>query len=104
MSCAFLGRRFRRAYAAALLIVGLPEPTFAQITAATISGTIKDETGGVLPGVAVEVKNLDTGLLRAATTDTHGYFTIPGLPPGRYEARASLLCRGTSSSRPNTNA
>ena len=34
----------------------------AQITSATISGTIKDETGGVLPGVDVVVKNVDTGL------------------------------------------
>ena len=86
----FFGRRFCRACAATLLILGLAVPTFAQITAATISGTIKDETGGVLPGVAVEVKNLDTGLTRAATTDTRGYFAIPGLPPGRYETRAAL--------------
>jgi len=62
----------------------------AQITSATISGTTKDETGGVLPGVDVEVKNVDTGLTRSVVTDGNGYFTVPGLPPGRYETRASL--------------
>ena len=65
---------------------------FAQITAATISGTVKDETGGVLPGVDVVVTNVDTGLIRASVTDANGYFTLPGLPPGTYETRAS--CHG----------
>src|SRR5712692_4221750 len=36
------------------------------------------------------VKNLDTGLTRAAVSDPNGFFTISGLLPGRYEARASL--------------
>lgn len=80
----------RLAIAAAVLLLGLVTPSFGQITAATIAGTIKDETGGVLPGVEVEVKNLQTGLARSATTDQHGYFTMSGLPPGRYEARAAL--------------
>jgi hypothetical protein len=62
----------------------------AQITSATISGTIKDETGGVLPGVDVVIRNVDTGLTRNTVTDTNGYFTVPGLPPGKYETRASL--------------
>src|SRR6266849_4113477 len=62
----------------------------AQITSATISGTIKDQTGGVLPGVDVVVKNLDTGLTRSVVTDSNGYFTVPGLAPGKYEARAAL--------------
>src|SRR5881409_499217 len=62
----------------------------AQITSATISGTIKDETGGVLPGVDLVITNLDTGLTRSAVTDSNGYFTVSGLAPGRYEARASL--------------
>jgi hypothetical protein len=44
----------------------------------------------VLPGVDVVVTNLDTGLTRSAATDSNGYFAVPGLAPGRYEARASL--------------
>jgi len=71
-------------------LVTLGSPALAQITSATISGTIRDETGGVLPGVDVLVSNVDTGLSRTSVTDANGYFTVPGLAPGRYEARASL--------------
>src|SRR5712691_13508068 len=62
----------------------------AQITSATISGTIKDETGGVLPGVDVVIRNVETGLTRRVVTDSNGYFTVPGLAPGKYETRATL--------------
>src|SRR5947207_785409 len=75
---------------AGMLLLPAAADAIAQITAATISGTVKDETGGVLPGVDVVVKNLDTGQTRAAVSDTNGFFTISGLLPGRYEARASL--------------
>jgi carboxypeptidase family protein len=50
----------------------------------------KDETGGVLPGVDIVVTNLETGLTRSTVSDPQGYFVVPGLAPGRYEARASL--------------
>src|SRR5437660_944254 len=73
-----------------VLLATTPSLTVAQITSATISGTIKDETGGVLPGVDVVVTSLDTGLTRSVVTDSNGYFTVPGLAPGKYEARASL--------------
>ncbi|MGH9258273.1 MAG: carboxypeptidase regulatory-like domain-containing protein [Vicinamibacterales bacterium] len=71
-------------------LVALGSPAVAQITSATISGTIKDETGGVLPGVDVVISNLDTGVTRSVVTDENGYYTVPGLAPGRYEARATL--------------
>src|SRR5262245_44070226 len=81
---------FARISLAMALALAIVASAFAQITAATMSGTIKDETGGVLPGVNVDVRNLDTSLSRAVVTDGNGYFTIAGLPPGRYEARATL--------------
>ena len=73
-----------------VLLASTASLAVAQITSATISGTIRDETGGVLPGVDVVVTNLDTGLTRSVATDSNGYFAVPGLAPGRYEARASL--------------
>ncbi|HEU5254626.1 MAG TPA: carboxypeptidase regulatory-like domain-containing protein, partial [Vicinamibacterales bacterium] len=71
-------------------LVTLASAAFAQITSATITGTIKDETGGLLPGVDVTVSNVQTGLNRSVVTDDNGYFTVPGLAPGTYEARASI--------------
>ena len=71
-------------------LVTLTSAAFAQITSATITGTIKDETGGLLPGVDVTVSNVQTGLTRSVVTDGNGYFTVPGLAPGTYAARATL--------------
>src|ERR1700704_3175403 len=79
-----------RAFLVALLVIAAAPHGAAQITSATISGTVKDQTQGVLPGVDVVVKNVDTGLSRSAVTDANGHFTIPGLPPGSYETRGSL--------------
>ena len=79
-----------RVIVAVILLVITGSFAAAQITSATLSGTIKDETGGVLPGVDVVIKNVDTGLTRTVVTDANGYFTVPGLPPGKYETRATL--------------
>ena len=82
-----------------VLILASALDAFPQITSATISGTVKDQTNAVLPGVDVVVKNLDTGLTRSVVTDGNGYFTIAGLPPGTYETRASLTGFGTAVER-----
>src|SRR5262249_8538894 len=63
---------------------------FAQITAATISGTIKDATGGVLPGADIVAKNVDTGISRTTVSNSDGAFTLPGLTPGKYEVRVEI--------------
>ncbi|HVZ19885.1 MAG TPA: TonB-dependent receptor, partial [Vicinamibacterales bacterium] len=80
----------RRCFVMLLLILGLAPAAFGQITAGTVSGTVKDETGGVLPGVDVVIKNRDTGVSRSIVTDANGSFTVPGLLPGPYEVRATL--------------
>src|SRR5437667_2874302 len=88
-----------RAFLVALLVLAAAPGASAQITSATISGTVRDQTQAVLPGVDILVSNIGTGLSRAAVTDANGHFTIPGLPPGAYETRASLQGFATSVER-----
>ena len=88
-----------RAFLVALLVLAAAPGASAQITSATISGTVRDQTQAVLPGVDILVSNIGTGLSRSAVTDANGHFTIPGLPPGAYETRASLQGFATSVER-----
>ena len=57
--------------------------THAQSTA-TLSGTVTDERGAVVPGASVTARNTATGLKRQTTTGGDGNFTIPLLPPAAY--------------------
>ncbi|MBI4445490.1 MAG: TonB-dependent receptor [Acidobacteria bacterium] len=65
-------------------------PILAQATTGTILGVVKDSTGGVLPGVSVTTKNVDTGISRNAITDDGGRYRIPELGLGNYEVQAEL--------------
>ena len=67
-----------------------PQPIGAQITTATIVGAITDETGALIPGVTVTVRNEDTGLSRNAISDDSGRYLAPRLPVGTYEVSAEL--------------
>src|SRR5881396_2701571 len=63
---------------------------YGQTTAGTILGTVSDESGARIPGVAVTVTNRDTGLVRSVTTDEGGRYRAPGLGLGNYEVKAEL--------------
>jgi hypothetical protein len=56
----------------------------AQSASATLSGTVTDANGALVPGAKVTVTNPGTGLQRQATTNEHGSFTVPLLPPSTY--------------------
>src|SRR2546429_4411860 len=60
----------------------------AQSASATLSGTVSDEAGAVIPSVNITVLNLSTALQRHAATDDRGSYVIPLLPPGRYNLTA----------------
>ena len=55
--------------------IALPAATYAQ--EATLTGTISDSTGGVLPGVTVTATHTDTGNTFVAVTDERGAFRLP---------------------------
>jgi hypothetical protein len=62
----------------------------AQTATGTVSGTVRDTSGAVLPRVTVTVRNIATGESRTATTDAGGRYRVPNLDPGEYELRASF--------------
>lgn len=61
---------------------------YGQTTTGTISGTVKDASAAVISGVTVTVKNVDTGMTRAVSSDDQGRYHAPNLPPGNYELQA----------------
>src|SRR6266700_2048154 len=63
---------------------------FGQNTAA-ITGTVRDATGAAVPGSAITVKHIDTGLTRAAESDARGSYSVPSLPVGDYELTAERM-------------
>src|ERR1700704_6437677 len=69
------------------LMVSLP--LHAQVVGATLSGTVMDQSGGVVPQVAITVRNIATGITRNSTTSAAGFYSAPNLLPGTYEIRAA---------------
>jgi hypothetical protein len=81
---------------AALVLAVASRIAIAQGDLGTIAGVVKDSTGGVLPGVTVEVSS--PALIektRTATTDGQGQYKIVSLRPGVYEVAFSLSGFGT---------
>ena len=73
---------------AAALLLGGTATTFAQTFSGSISGVVKDEQGGVLPGATVTLTG-KTGT-KTITTDANGAYRFPGLDPETYSVTAVL--------------
>src|SRR5947207_15555870 len=56
----------------------------------TITGAVSDASGAVIPGVAIEAKNVQTGAVYQAGSSETGNFTLAQLPAGTYELSAAL--------------
>src|ERR1700722_8650073 len=56
----------------------------AQVVGGTLSGTITDPSGGVVPNAAVAISDNATGETRNVTTTSDGIYTAPNLTPGIY--------------------
>src|SRR5689334_10443470 len=79
----------RTALAASLFSVLICTAAWAQSTA-QVSGTVKDQTGAVLPGVEVAATQTATGLMRSTVTDETGTYLLSNLPIGPYHLEATL--------------
>ena len=63
---------------------------WAQATTAQVSGTVKDQSGAVLPGVEITVTQTATGAKRTAVSNETGNYVLASLPLGPYMLEASL--------------
>ncbi len=72
----------------ALLVMGLPKSLHAQVSA-TLTGTVEDQSGGVIPGAQVTLTNEATKFAIAGTSNSVGLYAFPSLTPGSYDIRAT---------------
>ncbi len=61
----------------------------AQVSGATLSGTVTDASGSAVANATVSIKNTETGIVREITTDAAGLYSAPNLPPAVYDVTAS---------------
>src|SRR3954464_10367738 len=72
-----------------LILLLAASAAWAQGTA-QLSGTVRDESSAVLPGVTVTVTQTNTGLVRTAVTDATGAYLLTNLPTGPYRLEVAL--------------
>src|SRR5688572_14588042 len=85
--------RSGRLYVLLVAVVGalsLPAAASAQAVTGTISGTVADSQGQVIPGATVTVISEATNDPRVAVSDSRGDFQVTNLQPGRYTVRVAL--------------
>src|SRR6266516_3545019 len=72
------------------LIVSGNGMVFGQECSATMSGVVHNANGGLVPGVGVTAKHIESGLTRTVITSETGSYRMPALPVGAYEVTAEL--------------
>jgi outer membrane receptor protein involved in Fe transport len=82
--------RARVVWCCVVMMIAAVSLAGAQGAAGTITGVASDQSGAVLPGVSIAIRNADTGATRELVTDTAGRFQAPNLPPGPYTVSATL--------------
>lgn len=95
MSCSFSLRACTRTTLTVLLVFGSlafvlgPRPALAQVSTATIAGTVKDTSGAVVPDAAVDLTNVATSVEQSTTTNDTGEYVLVKIVPGSYTLRIS---------------
>src|SRR5687767_636334 len=83
-------RKIVQAGRAALFIAVLALVTFAQSDRGTITGTISDSAGAVVPGAAVQLRNVLTGAVYETVTTETGNYTVAQLPIAPYDLTVQM--------------
>jgi hypothetical protein len=75
---------------ACMMITLMLGVTFGQSTFGTILGTVRDQSGAVMPGCVVTIENTGTSLRRSTITDEAGSYNVQNLEPATYKLRIEL--------------
>jgi hypothetical protein len=67
----------------------LSSPLGSAQVSAVLSGTVTDQSGGIVAGASMTTKNVDTGAIRTTATDDAGRYQVFAVPVGHYEVRAT---------------
>src|SRR4029434_1358393 len=73
-----------------LIAVLVARPVRAQSTFATLTGTVTDASGAVLPGVTITVTNTATKTVRTVVTDNVGEYVLPNIDAGVYRITTAI--------------
>ena len=65
-------------------------PAVGQVLTSSVDGTVRDQTGAFVPGVAVELTNVETNAARETVTNDSGLFVFPQVPRGPYRLTTQL--------------
>ena len=83
-------RRFVPRLALVCVLVSLFSVLFAQAPVGTISGTVTDASGAVVPNASINITDKSNGSIRNVTANAAGLFSAPALPPGEYDVKIEM--------------
>ncbi len=78
-------RTFKRFAFALSLVLCLGAVAFGQETTGEIKGTVKDQTGAVIPNITISIEGVSIGFKREVQTDENGVYSARQVPPGVYK-------------------
>ena len=91
---------FRRVPLASVVFLLSASLSHAQTVTATVTGTVTDPGGSVIPGAHVVAHNVDTGVESSAIANNDGIYRIANLPIGRYQVIVDAKGFGTATIPP----
>ena len=93
-------RVFRAAFALAFALSVSAGLAFGQASSSAVNGTVTDQQGAVVPGTAVVLSSVETGIERRAESNAVGQYVFVNIPPGYYTIEASAQGFRTSAIEP----
>src|ERR1700681_1782195 len=76
-------------FAILALIIFSAGQLYAQVSGASLTGTVRDASRAVIANAQISITDVATGVARSVATDTAGVYAAPNLLPGNYEVKAT---------------